>query len=196
MAITALNVLKSLDVIKQAAFAYLTCERLYPNYVYFSDNYGFGEPSELREAIEFIYHNLFERGPDKNKIDSLIKKIEKNTPDTEHFTTTFVSSALDACAVIFESLNFLIDKKFSRIEAISALSTDTVDMYIQEIEALDFNKDKDFRKKIDNHPLMKKELTIQSGITSFLNNSKNIDQGDIQTLLNLQENNKKGSLGL
>ena len=38
MAIEEINKLKDFDFTKQAAFAYLTCERLYPNYTYFSDN--------------------------------------------------------------------------------------------------------------------------------------------------------------
>jgi uncharacterized protein YjaG (DUF416 family) len=196
MAITELKDLKGMDVVKQATFAYLACERLFPNYVYFSENYHFGNPSTLRKVIDFIHDHLLELEPNKNQITSHIKEIEKNTPGTEDFTTTFVSSALDACAAIFESLNFLVDKNFSRIETISTLATDTVDMYIQEIEALDFNKDKDFRQKINNHFLMKKEVAIQSGITGYLNSRKSIDSDDIQTLLNLQESNKKGSLGL
>jgi hypothetical protein len=196
MAIEEVNKLRELDFTKQVAFAYLTCERLYPNYVYFSDNYNFGNSRVLREAIDYLYRSLFESNPDKNKIHSLIKKVDKNTPDTEDHTTTFVSSALDACTAINEALDFLIDKEFSRIKDISTFATDTVNMYIQEKEALDFNKDKNFQKKIDSHPLMQKEIAVQSGIITFLSNSKTIDFEDIQTLLQLQQNNKKGSLDL
>ncbi len=45
-----INRLKEFDSNKQLAFAYLTCERLYPNYVYFSNESGFGDCSVLREA--------------------------------------------------------------------------------------------------------------------------------------------------
>jgi len=69
-------------------------------------------------------------------------------------------------------------------------------MYIQEIESLDFNNDNDFQKKIDKHPLMQKEIAVQSGIISFLANSKVFDFGDLQILLHLQENNKKSNLNL
>ncbi len=188
--------LKDWDFHKQAAFAYLTCVRLYPNYVYFSLNYGFGNPSILREAIEYIYDNLFEQNTDKNKIQAIVQKVEENTPDTGDFSVIFVSSALDACTAILDSLDFLIHKDFSKIQSISTYGTDTVDMYIQELENLDFNTDKDFQNKIDNHPLMKKEIAIQIGIIGFLNNSKTLDYGDIQTLLKLQENEKRGSLNL
>jgi hypothetical protein len=49
-------------------------------------------------------------------------------------------------------------------------------------------------KKLDNHPLMKKEVLIQTGITSYLSKINNIEPSDIETLLQLQENN--GSLKL
>jgi len=196
MSVEEVNKLKDLDFTKQAAFNYLTCERLYPNYVYFSDNFDFGNPDTLRLAIDYLYLNIFEKSLDKNKIEILTKEVVKNTPDTENFTTSFVSSALDACTAVIESLDFLIDKEFSRIKHISSYAIDTVDMHIQEIESLDFNKDKDFQQKIDSHPLMQKEFAIQSGIVSFLSNSHTFDFGDLQTLLHLQENNKKSNLDL
>ncbi|HMF70605.1 MAG TPA: DUF416 family protein [Flavitalea sp.] len=196
MAIEEVDKLKQLDFTKQAAFNYLTCERLYPNYVYFSDNFDFGNPDALRIAIDYLYLNIFEKGPDKNKIKNLAKEVDKNTPDTENFTTTFVSSALDACTAIGDSLNFLIQRNFLSIKNISTYATDTVSMYIQETESLDFSKDNDFKKKIDKHPLMQKEIAMQSGIISFLTNSKGFDFGDLQILLHLQENNKKSNLNL
>jgi uncharacterized protein YjaG (DUF416 family) len=172
-----LDLLKEMSFTKQKAFAYLTCERLYPNYVYFFRNYGFGDTSVLRKAIDFLFLNLFEMNLDKNKTNLLIGEIEKNTPDTEDYSTSFVSSALDACTAVNESLEFLTDKKFSRIIDISTFAMDTVDMR-------------------NNHPLIKREMAIQSGIVIFLGNCKTLEFEDVQTLLHLQENHKKGSLDL
>jgi uncharacterized protein YjaG (DUF416 family) len=187
--------LRDLNSSKQIAFAYLTCERLYPNYVYFSINYNFGDPFILRESIDFIYYSIFESNPNKVKINSLEKGVDKNTPEPGEFDTGLASSALDACTAILESLAFLIDNKFSRIINISTFATDTVFMYVQDIEKLDFNKDKDFKKRIYTHPLMENEIKIQSGIITFLNNSTSLDFGDLQTLKQLQGGNK-GSLDL
>lgn len=188
--------LKELDFIRQLTFAYLTCERLYPNYVYFSDNYGFGSPDVLRDAIDYLFSNLFDNKSDVPKIYALIKNVDKNTPEPGNFDTGLASAALDACGVVYESLNFLIDKQLSRLETISTMATDTVDMFIQDIENLDFNSDKNFQQKIENHPLMKKEIAIQFGIITFLSNSTSIKPEDIETLLQLQENDKKGNLDL
>ncbi|WP_199119246.1 DUF416 family protein [Pedobacter sp. ASV28] len=196
MAITEIGKLKELDFNKQLAFAYLTCERLYPNYNYFSKNYDFGDPIVLRTAIDYISGNFFNQKIDKAKNDFLIEKIDTCIPEPADYETILASSALDACTVITETLGFLNDKKKSRLEDISTMATDSVDMYIQEIEDLDFNRDKDFQKKIDSHPLMKKEISIQKGIVDFLIASMSFDLDDIRVLLNLQENNNKGSLNL
>ena len=196
MSIEEVDKLKKLDFPKQAAFNYLTCERLYPNYVYFSDNFDFGNPDVLRAAVDYLYRNIFQISPDKNKITILTKEVGKNTPDTESFSTIFVSSALDARTAIGDSLDLLIDKDFSCIKNISTYATDTVSMYIQEMESLDLNKDNDFQNKIEEHPLMRSEIAMQSGIISFLANSKVFDFGDLQILLHLQENNKKNNLNI
>ena len=191
-----INLLNDLDFKKQLTFAYLTCERLYPNYVYFSSNYNFGDASILKTSIDYTLSCILNTSIDQKKVNNLLKAISDNTPDTEHFETHFVSSALDSCTVVAETLDFLIDKKSSRLKDILTFATDTVYMYIQELESLDFNSDKDFQKKIDLHPLMQKELSIQTGIVRYLSKSKNIDIDDINTLLNLQDNNGKGSLDL
>jgi uncharacterized protein YjaG (DUF416 family) len=188
--------LKDLTFAKQAAFLYLTCERLYPNYLYFSNNYSFGDPLVLRNAIDYLYRIVVNEDLNKAQINSFVIAIEKNTPDTEDFDSPFVSSALDACTAILDSLHFLVDKNFARIENVSNYATDTVSMHVQDIEGLDYNSDKDFQKKIASHPLMKREVDIQTGIIAFLNKAKKIDFEDIKTLLLLQENDKKGSLNL
>jgi uncharacterized protein YjaG (DUF416 family) len=172
-----IDALKEMSSSKQRTFAYLTCERLYPYYVYFSDNFGFGDASVLREAIDYLFSNLFDVDPDKNKTELLVKEVEKNTPDTEDFTTEFVSSALDACTAVTESLEFLMDKKFLRIKDIAAFGMDTVEM--------------------NGNPLfIEREIAVQSGIVTFLGNCKTLDLEDVRTLLHLQENDGKGSLEL
>ncbi len=195
MEIINLNNLKTLDFTSQKVFAYLTCERLYPNYEYFSNAYKFGDPAILRNAIDFLYSNLFINDLQTVNITRLKSDVDKNTPDTEDFETIFTSFALDACTCILDSLDFLVDKDFSKIEYISSYGTDSVNMYIREFEDIDIS-DNELLAKINEHPFMKRELLIQNGIISFLANLSSINTDDIQTLLSLQENNNKSNLGL
>lgn len=194
MVIQEINKLKDLDFNKQSVFAYLTCERLYPNYVFFSENYKFGHPNELREAIDYLYNNLFTVSLNETKIQSFIVRVNKLIPEPANFDTILASSALDACGVVYEALNFLIDKQVSRLDYISTMATDTVDMYIQEELNLDFNNDKNFQQKIDEHPFMIKEISIQKGIISYLSKITTITLSDVVILIQLQES--KGSLNL
>lgn len=195
MAISELNQLKSLDFNKQLAFAYLTCERLYPNYIYFSKHYKFGDPKLLRQALDLIDKNLLGNNVDKTEIISFAAKIEENTPQPADYDTILASSALDACAATIEALHFLVDKQFSHIDTISTQATDTVDMYIYDQNNLDCNTDKNYQEKIYSNPLMIKEIATQKGIISYLAKIDSIQNSDITTLISLQENNK-GNLNL
>lgn len=184
-----LEKLANLDFKSQLVFAYLTCERLYPNYVYFASNYHFGDASILRNALDYIYMNIFNNKFDSSKISSLTQQIDKATPETAEFDTILASSALDACTATSETLRFMVDRDFSKIRDISTMATDTVHMYIQVKEHLDYNIDKEFDNKIFSHPLMKREITIQQGIIGFLAKSSDLQEGDISTLIHLQDNN-------
>jgi uncharacterized protein YjaG (DUF416 family) len=195
MAVNVFDTLQKVNFKKQLVFAYLTCARLYPNYVYFSKNYNFGNPEKLGESITYIQNNIFQYRVNILTIKALLKNLEQVTPSPENYDTVLVSASLDACNVIFETLNFLVDKDLQRLRDISVMATDSADMYIQEIEDLDFNNDKDFQLKINSHPLMKRELIMQQGIISYLSSINDLEPGDLQTLIQLQDNNK-GSLGL
>ncbi|MDP4218639.1 MAG: DUF416 family protein [Bacteroidota bacterium] len=195
MAIQEINQLKDLDSTKQMTFAYLTCERLYPNYVNFSRQYNFGDPEILKDALDRIYRYLLYKEIDKEKLILLIKEVEENTPEPGDFDSILASSALDACTAIIESLNSLVNDQPPQLDNISVIATDTVSMYIHDRDNLDYNTDTNFHQKIDNDPLMLKEISTQKGIISYLSKIDNIQPSDIVTLINLQENNK-GNLGL
>lgn len=194
MAINEIASLKKLGYEKQKAFAYLTCERLYPNYVFFSKKFSFGNPKVLRNGIDLMLEVIITNYSFTAESVS-ISDIEENTPAPEGYETVLASSALDACCVVIEAINFFNTPDFSKIEDISTIAIDSVDMYIQEIYNLDFNKDAEFQRKIDTHPLMIREIEVQKGIISYLEKIKTIERADISTLLMLQGSDL-GNLGL
>lgn len=181
-----------LDYTSQLAFAYLTCERLYPNYVYFSENFHFGDPQALRTPIDYIYSNMFSHYIDLPGISSFVDEIDKNNPETD---TALAAAASFACAATGTSLDFFCNKDIERLKEIAGMATESLFYYIQEKERLD-DLDDDFEDKINQHPLMQREEAIQTGILRFLINTKKLDYEDISMLIGLQESEKKGSLGL
>ena len=186
-----------MDYQKQLVFSYLACERLYPNYVFFSDNFDFGNKNVLREAIDFISSALLIDDLQRvNEINSYLESIDINTPFPHNFNTILASSALDSCTSISETLNFMLDRKAPRLNDISSFAIDTVDMYIQDRDRLDFNTDALFDHKIFTEPLMQRELRIQKGIISYLDKIDKLELLDINNLLNLQYNDNKGNIDL
>lgn len=115
MAIEEINLLKDLDFNKQLTFAYLTCERVFPNYVYFSNNFNFGSPSVLRKAIDFIYEAIFENNIDTEKVNNLLLSVFQNTPATNDFPTFDATIAMYSGGVIYESLNLFKKKIFIKL---------------------------------------------------------------------------------
>jgi uncharacterized protein YjaG (DUF416 family) len=188
MAIEEIKKLKELDYTKQLIFAYLTCERVFPNYIYFSTNYNFGNPLILREAIDIIYEFIVTKtNIDNKKIDSLLAQIHNNTPHTNDFSAFYATIAMYSGGVIFESLNLLRKTANDQILAdISTMSIDAIDCFIQERDDMDYT-DPSFEVKIQNDILMKNEITIQKGIINYLIKIKKIEIEDIRVLSDLQK---------
>jgi len=197
MVIKGIDLLEKLYYNKQLTFAYLTCERLYPNYVHFSRKFEFGDEVILRSAIDFIYNSLLiPISPNQKDVEWHLNQVELNTPNTEDFSTILVSSALDSCTAILEALDFILDKETSRLRSISSFATDTVDMFIQYRDDLDFNSDPQFDQKIFNDPLMQREINAQEGIISYLREIDILEPMDITNLLSFQNNDDKSNIDL
>jgi len=185
--------LRAIKFANQLAFAYLICERLYPNYVYFSKNFSFGNVDVLRESINCTKDIIIAGGINKDKILQAINDVNINTPDTEDYQTIFVSSALDASCSIIETLEFSLDREFERLSTISTFATDSVYMFVQSRDNLDFASS-NFERDILNDPLMLREISIQKKVISFLISNESLKMSDIDFLMKLQ--GKSGNLNL
>jgi uncharacterized protein YjaG (DUF416 family) len=127
---------------RKIALVKSVCKKLIPYYKSFFDEYNWGNPDVLTDAI-----NLIENEPhDINEIKKMLLDIDEVTPDTDNFQNG--SFALNACTAIYETLQFLIDNDTTHIINVGSYLTDTIDFKIQEIEELE-------EEEIDNHPLMK-----------------------------------------
>lgn len=192
MAVEELKKLEALDFTKQLAFAYLTCERMFPNYVYFSENYGFGDPKILRDAIDFVYSAIFiENNIDKQKIEYFLKTSKANIPGPDDHGSYYGTIALDSGAIVYESIVLLKkeDTKTS-LTGISTTATNLIDCFIQTRDEMDYG-DVDFEEKILNDTVMQKEIAIQNGIISYLGRIGKVEPSDMETLMQLQESESK-----
>jgi uncharacterized protein len=156
---------------KKLFFALLCCERLFFNYTAFSKKYNWGTPSKLRDGIDYLLKYFENKQFDKIEIERLMKEIYEITPDTENFSTILASFALRACGSIHESLSFLLDPDITKIVDVASFARDTVDMFIQEKENLEYD-DPSFELKIANDSFMVKEKERQSNHLELLFNNE------------------------
>lgn len=132
MAVDKINQLTSLSFQKQLAFAYLSCERVYPHYLYFVDHFYFGDPDVVRKSIDFIQEGLF-HPVDQGKLDTYMGDIYTCCPRPDNFEGFYASIAMDSGVVFYESINLLKRVDIPRIlDDISTACTDAIDLYIQE----------------------------------------------------------------
>ena len=126
------DLITSLSFQKKLVFAVLVCEKLYPNYVYFSNKNDWVNSEVLENAISNLYQYIYRSDLfSESEIEALIDEINQITPNTEDFEEIFVSFALDACTSILSTLNFILDKNTENIIDVATNATDTVDMFIQ-----------------------------------------------------------------
>jgi len=187
--------LETMSISKQIAFCYLACERMFPIYKYFVDNYHFGDSNTLRRAIDLVYHSILNAAEiDNNIIDALLQQIFDNTPHTDDFESFYATLAVDSGGTIYESLNLLKKTDVNRIlNEVSDYPITALDCYIQVRDDMDYN-DKDFESKIANDPLMQTEIAVQEAIIAYLDKIQVINESDIKTLIKLQGNNRPAIL--
>ena len=188
MPVKEINQLKKLDFQKQLVFSYLSCERFYPNYLFFSTNYNFGDPAILRSAIDFLHDSIFNKITNNQKMESLLQATNVNAPRPDDFATFYASIAMYSAGIVYESISLLKLTDIPRIlNDISTMCTDAIDLFIQERDNMDYDED-DFEAKILNDSLMQTELSIQKGSIAYLQKIDQLNASDINTLLQLQKN--------
>lgn len=157
------------------------CERLLPNYQSFSKIESWGDFTLMQDALNFIWRAILVPPQESEIIINLIEKCQTNSPDTEVFNSIHTSSALDVVTAITESLLFIIDDNNEHIFTISQTAIDTVDMFIQMRDNLDFNNGMNFENKIYNDELMVKEINKQIQDIQFLIENPDISEGVLST---------------
>ena len=188
------SLLEPLGPKRRFAFALSCCERLYPNYVAFVRKYRWGDSSILREALDSCWSRL--RGDlDEIEVENLKERLEAITPDTDDFSGTLVSPALDAAVAAHLLMESLTDDSISTIIDIASLCRDTVDMHLSELENLD-SSDPNTETKIMSHKLMQAELLRQRVDIEVLSRVDLDDVREVDALARKWKNPSSSNIGL
>ena len=181
---------KNLSLKQQVLFAVLTCEKLLPNYIQFSNQEKWGSVEVLEEAIVMLYQYLQDIELNDAELDSIYEKIYDVSPHTEDFKGILTPFALDACSAIAESVEFLLSEDLSYLMNVVSIARDTVDMFVLESGEFEVS-DEALETKIENNAFMQKEKKRQHDILDKLAGAE-IDLPFISAIREL--NNSSGEI--
>jgi uncharacterized protein YjaG (DUF416 family) len=125
-----------------------------------------------------------------------ITRCEALIPDTDSFSSEYTSAAVDAGTAIVETLKALVDSAPQHIIDVASFCHDTVHMFIQERDGLDFNNDPNFEKKIDDDPLMRDEVARQTEVLRELTTEPDLNRFFLNRLRNQARNGGISNIGL
>lgn len=189
---------KKLDLMRdqqQLAFGASCCTRLLPNYLAFLNDTGWGDIKPLRESLALVWAFLEGQAYSAETVKQLTALCEVATPDSDDFTSLYVSFAQDACFSICGLLDFLLGSDAGKIVQAATYATDSVDLYVQEIENMDPNSP-DLERRILAHPLMQRELQKQRENLESIAQAPILDASFLTQLRDSSNNKGRSNLDL
>ena len=178
---------------QQLAFGSVCCERLLPNYIMFQKDTGWGDIVPVRKGLDFVWASLKGESASAQEIKTLIASCESAAPDSENFESLYVTSAQDACFSVCCLLEYLYESDIDEIVQIAEYATDSVDLYVQEIENMVSNDPK-LELKILTHHLMQRELAEQEENLKAIEQATLLSSSFLDGLKNSWKNKGKSNL--
>jgi len=187
--------LEHLDERRQLAFGAVCCERLIWNYEAFSRDAGWGNVAPLRHALDRIWDYIGGAALDENDAGAALEACEAVVPQSEDHTSLYVTAAQDACFAVCALYDFVLDPQSDHIADVTRFATDSVDLYVQEIEQMRPN-DPQLEQKIAEHKLMQRELAQQERDLNAISAIPSVDAPFLSALRNSWPHPGKSNLDL
>ena len=165
-------------------FILLTCDKMLPNYISFSEEVNWGNPQILKNVITTFKQIALGTQFTKSELIKLNKSVEENIPDLDDFESG--SFAFDASIVFSEAMLFLINKDTENIKNTIQGALDTVDMFIQLKDDLDPN-DTELDDRIQKSEYLIREFNRQRLIINHLKNIPKITREVIDELRQIND---------
>lgn len=172
--------LSTLPVRHRLAFAASCCERLIPNHYAFSRMEEWGNSSQLRQALDEVWEFLKGNELSEMLIGELMQRCEAQAPETEDFSSLFVSAAGDAAAAVVYTLECCLDGDANRAALVGRLAVDTIYQYLLRVNDPQVGihgADYSFEEQMLNAPLMVAELEKQQQDLVTLKSQSTLSEG-------------------
>ena len=172
--------LKALELEQKKLFAIALCQRMYPNYLLFSEVCEFGEPQVLDTVLNLLWQSMYDKKLKLN-IDIYLERLDLNTPEPSDFDAYGVYPAMDAAVALTSLLSALQSKVEDDITNISKLSSSTVANYIEATveEEMEEQVLDDF---IFNHEVMIEEKELQSSLLDIIEDNPKLTADFVKSL--------------
>jgi uncharacterized protein len=152
--------LLKLESRKRIVFGAACCERMLHNYQRFMEDARWGDFDSLRLAVDAIWRRGGGQLTEPFELRGFLAKCEEGAPHSENFDSLYTTLAQDAVFAVCNAIDFLLGEEIESIVSVGRYSTDSVDFFVQEQEAM-LSQDPDLEDKILKHPLMQQELLRQ-----------------------------------
>lgn len=187
--------LEKLDSRRQLAFGAACCERLLPNYKAFQEDTGWGSISPIQDALNLVWSFVSGQQPSFGDVKYVLDECESVGPDSDDFESLRTGFAQDACFAVCSLLDYLLNSNPERIVQAATYATDSVDLFVQELEKMAPN-DPELEQKILAHPLMQRELAQQEKELQMIEQASSLSPKFLKQLRGAWDNNGKSNLDL
>ena len=154
---------------KQVAFALAICERLYPNYVAFSEETTWGDTEKIRACLDIAWQCLSDRTLHLRRTEAA-SACEAAAPDTEDFQSKYTSAALDTALSTANLMRLLSSFDHEKVLEIAETAYETADLFtFSNVETAAIVTAEDERNSL-SHPIVQGELRQQKQDIEQLSN--------------------------
>ncbi len=184
--------LASMRPAHRLAFAASCCERLLPNFEAFHVMEGFGDPAQLRSALDTIWDCVLGKTLSSEEVEKQKVICEKNLPDPDNYSSVFTSAAINACSAVIDALDCYLTESPQSAANTGVLADDTVYDYIYRIDSpfsstIAQTAGVGFDAFVLDHPLKTEELIKQAEDIRLLSSHETLT---FKTIRELRKNSR------
>ncbi|WP_072008659.1 DUF416 family protein [Hymenobacter sp. IS2118] len=166
--------------------AALVCDKLYPNYLLFTETDKWGSPALFRAGIELLFEASVVGIRPISEAQKLDDELDSAFPDLDDFTSSEASYAFDASSALNSAFQFLITGDKEHVVSCSISAFDTVDMFVQMLHEIEPNVP-DLDQLIYSDPYMQREVERQQRLLTLLSKTPIVSADFIAQLRQEQE---------
>lgn len=111
-------------------FAASCCERLLPNYQAFTILDRWGNFKVLRQGLDSVWGHFLGKELTEKRIETTIRKIEENMPESEDFSSLYSELAADAAEAMIYTLSSIITDDVDVVLNVSNICINSIENYL------------------------------------------------------------------